>query len=174
VAAITWRWMYNPQLCIINYLLSKFGIEGIAWAGSRTAFFALIIVDVWQWTPFVFLIIYAGFLSLPKQPFEAAKVDGMSKWKELRYVTWPLLLPSVMIAVLLRFIYAVQVLEYPFIITGGGPGVQTETINLYLYRRLFMMNDVGMASAGSWLFLIIVIVISQVFVRNLMKSERWR
>jgi ABC-type sugar transport system permease subunit len=71
-------------------------------------------------------------------------------------------------------IYAIQVFEYPFIITEGGPGVQTETVNFYLYRRLFMMNDVGMASAGSWFFLIVVIAISQVIIINIMRSEKWR
>jgi len=175
VSAIIWRWMYNPQLGIINYLLSKLGVGEISWLGSANiALYSLIIVDVWQWTPFIFLIIGAGFLSLPKEPFEAAMVDGLSKFQELRDIVFPLLYPSIMMAMLLKFIYAVQVFDYPFIMTSGGPGIQTETINLYIYRRLFMMSDVGMASAASWLFLIIVIAVSQVFVVSIMKSERWR
>jgi multiple sugar transport system permease protein len=174
LAAIIFRWMYNSELGILNYLVTALGFDPIRWTGSGMALFSLMIIDVWQWSPFMFLIIFAGYLGLPEMPFEAAKVDGMTKLQELRHVTIPLLMPSILIAVLLRFIFAVQVFEYPFIITEGGPGVATETVNYTIYRILLFMNDVGKSAAGSFIFLVIVILLSQGIIFGIMRSEKWR
>lgn len=163
---ITWRIMMMPDLGVLNYLMGLIGIPPALWAGSSsTALLSVILVDVWQWTPFMFLIIYAGISSLPKTPFEAAAVDGASPWRMFVSLTLPMLKPVIVIATLLRIVDAFRTYDTIYTITRGGPDFATDVVSVYLQRVNFRFFDLGYGSALSWLTLIIVLVVVLLFVR---------
>jgi multiple sugar transport system permease protein len=145
VIGITWRALLNPQFGWVNALL---GTPDRDWAGDPgKALWVLIAVDVWQWTPFMFMLISAGLLSVPEEIREAARLDGAGGVRILRHITFPLLLPVTLIAVLLRTIDATKTFDLPYTLTGGGPGTSTQTIAIFLYRTAFAKFDQGYASA---------------------------
>ncbi|MCT4371612.1 sugar ABC transporter permease [Yangia mangrovi] len=163
---ITWRIMMMPDLGVLNYLMGLIGIPPALWAGSSsTALLSVILVDVWQWTPFMFLIIYAGISSLPKTPFEAAAIDGASPWRMFVSLTLPMLKPVIVIATLLRIVDAFRTYDTIYTITRGGPDFATDVVSVYLQRVNFRFFDLGYGSALSWLTLIIVLVVVLLFVR---------
>lgn len=163
---ITWRIMMMPDLGVLNYLMGLIGIPPALWAGSSsTALLSVILVDVWQWTPFMFLIIYAGISSLPKTPFEAAAIDGASPWRMFFSLTLPMLKPVIVIATLLRIVDAFRTYDTIYTITRGGPDFATDVVSVYLQRVNFRFFDLGYGSALSWLTLIIVLVVVLLFVR---------
>jgi multiple sugar transport system permease protein len=144
VIGITWRALFNPQFGWVNAL---FGLHGMDWTGDPAkALWVLIFVDVWQWTPFLFLLISAGVVSIPDDVKEAARLDGASGWKVFRFITFPMTLPVTLVAILLRSIDATKTFELPFTLTSGGPGNATTTVAIYLYRRAFSEFDLGYAS----------------------------
>ena len=164
--SFTWKIMYSPSLGIINYFLELLHIPGSSWVGDpKTALLSVILVDAWQWTPFMMLIMLAGFMSLPSEPFEAATVDGAKDWQIFRYITLPLLKPVAFTALLFRIIDALKTFDIIFVLTRGGPGNATETLNLYTYLKGFSYLRIGEASALAIIFLIIIIVISQLFLK---------
>jgi len=149
-----------------------FNTEALTWTASpRLALFSVIVVDIWQWTPFVFLVLLAGLQAIPQEPYEAAKIDGSSQWQTFRYVTLPLLKPAILIALLLRTMDLLRVFDQIFILTEGGPGFATETISLYIYRAAFRFFDFGYAAAMSFVLLAITNVISVVYIRFLQTRE---
>jgi multiple sugar transport system permease protein len=159
--ALVWTMMFHPQQGVLNYLLSLVGIPASEWVYSpRLAIPCLVLVDVWQWTPLVMLIVLGGLASLPTDPFEAAYMEGASRWQTFRYVTWPMILPFVMIAAVVRLIDALKTLDTIYVITQGGPGTASETINLYLYLQAFSFYQVGKASAVVVVFFVIVVALS--------------
>lgn len=173
VVGIIWRMMYNPEFGVINYLLRLFGLKAQEFLGSTAlAFPAVIVVDVWQWTPFIFLILFAGLRSLPQSPFEAAQVDGASSWQVLRYVTLPLMKPVILIAVLLRALDAVRVFDQVFVLTRGGPAQATDLFSIFIYRVGFRHFHTGYAAAISWVFMLMLLALSIVFVRALFSKRR--
>ena len=133
---LMFRFLLDDQLGLIPKLLDKVGIS-IDFFGPNLALLSLALIDVWQWTPFMLLLLLAGLESLPQQPFEAARVDGASPWMTLTRVTLPLLRPIIVVAVLIRSLDALKVFEYVYAITQGGPGTATETIQLAIYREGF-------------------------------------
>ena len=137
-----------------------------AWLGDvRTALAAIILVDIWQWTPFIILVLLAGLQSLPSEPFEAARVDGASPAQMFRFVTLPLLKPVILIVLLFRTIDAYRVFDKIYIMTYGGPQTATETLSLYVYRNGFRHYDMGYTAALSILMLVIIIAISQGYLK---------
>ena len=118
------------------------------------------IVDIWQWTPLVMLIVLGGLASLPADPFEAAYMEGASRWQTFRHVTLPMILPFIMIAAVVRLIDARKTFDTIYVITQGGPGTASETINLYLYLQAFSFYQVGKASAVVVVFFVIVVALS--------------
>lgn len=163
---ITWRAMMMPDLGVLNYLLSLIGIPPQAWASSpSSAMASLVLVDVWQWTPFMFLIIFAGLRSLPKSPFEAAQIDGAGPVMTFINITLPMLKPVVVIATLLRIVDAFRTYDTVYIITRGGPDFATDLLSVYLQRVNFRFFDLGYGSALSWIALIIILVVVLVFVK---------
>ncbi|MGE0798053.1 MAG: carbohydrate ABC transporter permease [Lautropia sp.] len=163
--ALVWTMMFHPQQGVLNYLLSLVGIAPSEWVYSpRLAIPCLVLVDVWQWTPLVMLIVLGGLASLPTDPFEAARIDGASRWQTFRHVTLPLLLPFIMVAAVVRTIDALKTFDTIFVITQGGPGTASETINLYLYLQAFSYYQMGKASAVVVVFFVLVVALSWLLV----------
>jgi multiple sugar transport system permease protein len=165
VSALIWRQLLNPNYGWIDYYLQRLGIIGrpIEWLSSApTAWVAIVSLDVWQWTPFVALILMAGLQGIPREPQEAAAVDGANTWQIFWHVTLPQLRPFIALAVLLRLVEAFKTFGTVQILTGGGPGRATELINLTLYRVGLQDFQIGAAAALGILFLILLsIIVSQ-------------
>lgn len=174
VVGVVWRLMLNSDFGAINGTLKGFGFDttSLTWTASpKLAFLSIVIVDVWQWTPFMFLILLAGLQAIPSEPYEAALIDGSSAWQTFKNITLPLLKPAILIALLLRTMDLLRVFDSIFILTEGGPGFATETISLYIYRTAFRFGDFGYATAMSFVLLILTNIISVVYIRFLQKQE---
>ena len=167
--ALNWRLLMQPRFGVINDVLSRvFGLEPVLWTAKiETAMISLIIVDVWEWTPFVFLMVLAGLAGLPRDPYEAADIDGANAWHKFRDLTWPFLKPVIAIVVLLRVMDAFRIFDQVFILTRGGPAGATETLSLYLYKIAFQFFDLGYASAMSLFMLVLTIGVSTIFLLRL-------
>ncbi|MGQ9585954.1 MAG: carbohydrate ABC transporter permease [Anaerolineae bacterium] len=166
VVGLTWRILYNPTFGLINYFTGLLGFEPRAWVDrASTALPALIVADVWQWTPFMFLMITAGLQSLPAEPFEAAKVDGANSWQLFRYLTFPMLRQVMLVAILLRTIESVKTFDIIYMLTRGGPGTATQTMNIYTFYLAFEWLKPGYASAMAVAMLALVTILGQVLVR---------
>jgi multiple sugar transport system permease protein len=174
VVGVVWRLALNPNFGAINGTLKSLGVEtkSLTWTASpRLAFLSVIAVDVWQWTPFVFLILLAGLQAIPQEPYEAARIDGSSAWQTFRYITLPLLKPAILIVLLLRTMDLLRVFDQIFILTEGGPGFATETVSLYIYRAGFRFGNFGYAAAMSFVLLMVTNAISLFYIRLLQKQE---
>lgn len=174
VVGVVWRLMLNSNFGAINGTLKGVGIDttALTWTASpKLAFASVIAVDIWQWTPFVFLVLLAGLQAIPQEPYEAAVIDGSSAWQTFRHVTLPLLKPAILIALLLRTMDLLRVFDQIFILTEGGPGFSTETISLYIYRTAFRFSNFGYAAAMSFVLLIITNIISLFYIRLLQRQE---
>lgn len=163
-----WKLMYNAEYGVLTYFAERLLHLKIVWLGPSLAFLSTLLVDVWQWTPFMALIIYAGLRSVPTEPHEAALVDGASPLQSFRYVTVPLLRPLLTLAVLFRSMDSLKLFDVPFVLTQGGPGSATELLSLHVYRLGFAQTGwVGRASATAVVLLVVIILLSQVLVRQL-------
>ncbi|MFQ6066030.1 MAG: carbohydrate ABC transporter permease [bacterium] len=166
VVGMIWRLMYNPDLGMLNYFLTRFGFSPVNWTGTPgTALPSVMMADIWEWTPFIALILLAGLQALPQEPFEAGLVDGASSWQTFRYITLPLLSPAMLVALLIRLMDSFKTFDLIFVLTQGGPGMSTEILNYYTYRYGFKFFHLGYASALSWLLLVVVTIISIILVR---------
>lgn len=171
IAGLIWRLYFNPNYGIINYFLSFFNLSP-DWYSYSLAMSSVIIVDIWQWTPFVALILYAGLNALPNTPFEAALVDGASKLQTMRYITIPLLRPIILIALLLRTMDALKMFDVVFSLTGGGPADATELLSMLIYRTGFYQTGmIGLASVVAVVLLVVIISISKLFI-NILGEKR--
>lgn len=174
VVGVVWRLMLNPNFGAVNGTLKSFGVNttALTWTSSpRLAMLSIIAVDVWQWTPFMFLILLAGLQAIPQEPYDAALIDGSSAWQTFRHLTLPLLKPAILVALLLRTMDLLRVFDQVFILTEGGPGFATETISLYIYRTAFRFSDFGYAAAMSFVLLLITNIISVFYIRMLQARE---
>ncbi len=144
---IVFNLFFDPTIGLANYLLKTVGLPQGLWISSAaTVLPSLIIVDVWQWTPMITLIVLAGLAGLSNEPIEAAHVDGASEWQILRYVTIPMLMPVILTAVILRLIDALKTFDIIFAMTGGGPGYASETLNIMGYKYSFEYFRMGQSS----------------------------
>jgi multiple sugar transport system permease protein len=167
--SIMWFFMYDYNFGIFNYLLNQVGFPSVLWLSDpNIALYAMMVVDVWQATPFAFLLLYAAVLSLPRDPYEAAAIDGASRWHIFKTVTLPLLLPVLGVVVLLRLIDSARIFDKIFVMTRGGPGSSAYTTTLTIYVEAFNKYDFGYASALSFLFQIVLIVFATIYVRRVM------
>jgi multiple sugar transport system permease protein len=174
VVGVIWRLMLNSNFGAVNATLKSFGVNTdlLTWTASpKLAMASVIIADVWQWTPFMFLILLAGLQAIPQEPYEAALVDGSSPWQTFRHVTLPLLKPAILIALLLRTMDLLRVFDHIFILTEGGPGFATETVSLYIYRTAFRFSNFGYAAAMSFVLLLITNIISLAYIRMLRAQD---
>jgi multiple sugar transport system permease protein len=174
VSALVWRELFNPNYGWVNYYLRRIGIMGepIAWLSNpQTSWFTVISLDVWQWTPFVALILMAGLQGIPPEPREAAAVDGAEGWRLFWDVTFPLLRPFVAIAVLLRTLEAFKTFGTIRVLTGGGPGISTEIINLTIYRTALQDFSVGAAASLGIAFLVFLSILVPQMLRILARDS---
>jgi len=156
--ALVWTMMFHPQLGVLNWILSQFGIPPSLWVyDASTVIPTLVMVEVWHWTPLVMLLVLGGLASLPVDPYEAAKIDGATSWQAFRYITLPLLAPFIMVAVIIRTIDALKAFDTIYVITQGGPGTASETINIFLYLNAFAYYNMGYASAVVVVFFVLII-----------------
>ena len=150
VIGAIWKLMYNLDFGVINQLLGGLGAPPVNWLGNTsTALASVIAVDVWHWTPFVFLLMLAGLESLPQDIYEATRVDGATFGQELRYVTLPLMLPTIGVIFVFRLIVGVKVFDEIYLLTGGGPGTATEVVSYTIFRRFFTEGQTGYGAAMS-------------------------
>jgi len=171
VVGVIWRLLYASDIGVVNPLFELFGFEAPnVLAHPMTAFFGLITVDVWEWTPLLFLIILAGLHSLPQDPIEAARVDGASRLQTFFHHTLPLLKPVLLVGVVLRTIDAVGTFDQIYVLTKGGPGTATQLISIYAYNTAFLFNQYGRAMAMLISLLACLLVLMAVAV-NLMRRS---
>jgi len=167
---LMFRFLLNQQLGAIPQVLDVFGVT-VDFFGPSLALATIVAIDVWQWTPFMVLLLLAGLESLPRQPFEAARVDGASAWMTFRRVTLPLLKPVIAIAILLRALDAFKVFEYVFATTRGGPGNATETAQFLIYKTGFQFFRLAEAAAMAFVLVGIVLLLVVVLYRMLIRQE---
>ncbi len=158
---LTWRYLFDAQFGLLNAVIMLFGIEPIGWlANENLAFTAIVIADIWQWTPFVFIMMSAALANVDSSVMEAAKIDGASWWQSTWLVKLPMILDVIVITLLMRLIDAFRVLEVIYILTFGGPGDSTEILSLHIYKTAFISQRLGAAAAISVLLLAVVAFLS--------------
>lgn len=163
--ALVWTMMFHPQLGVLNYLLSFVGIGPQEWIYNQFSVIpSLVLVETWQWTPLVMLIVLGGLAAVPREPYESAEIDGANAWQKFRYLTLPMIAPFLMIAVIIRSIDAVKSFDIIYAMTQGGPGTASETINIYLYNTAFSYYDIGYGSAMAVIFFILIVALSFVLL----------
>jgi len=174
VVALIWRYLFDARVGWINYYLGYLGIEPQVWLGDPSlAFFAIVLTDIWQWTPFIFIIVIAGLQALPSEVLEASRIDGANWWQQIFLVKLPMIKSILVIALLMRLIDVFRALEVMYIMTGGGPGRSTELLSLHIYNRAFATQQLGYASAISVLLIVIVFLLSLAILtlNNPMRSK---
>lgn len=162
VVGLIWKMFLNPQYGAINYFLTFFGARPHTdFLGSKSlALFSIILIDIWEWAPFVAMVLLAGILAIPQQQYEAAIVDGASAWHRFLFITLPFLRPSILVVLLIRLMDSFKVFDLVYVLTQGGPGSATEVMSTYIYRQGFKMFNMGYAAAMSYILLAVIIVIS--------------
>jgi multiple sugar transport system permease protein len=165
VIGFTWKTLLDSRFGPVNALLKIFGINAVNWlTNPKLAFLSILIVDTWRWTPFMFLILFAGLRMLPKEPFEAAYVDGASAWRSFWDLTFPMLLPISIAAIVIRSIEAFKIFDIVFFITGGGPGNATSSLTLNGYFTALRSGNMAYGAAMSMLMLLIVAITATVLL----------
>ncbi len=163
--SLVWTMMFHPQLGVLNYLLTSVGLPPSEWVYSPgTVIPTLVLVETWQWTPLVMLIVLGGLASLPQDPYEAADLDGASAWQAFWHVTLPLVWPFILAAAVIRGIDALKAFDTIFVISNGGPGTASETLNILLYLEAFSFYDMGYASAVVVVFFALILLITMLML----------
>ena len=171
--ALVWTMMFNPQLGVLNYLLSLVGIGPWEWVYHPASVIpSLVLVETWQWTPLVMLIVLGGLATVPAEPYESADIDGATGWQKFRFITLPMIAPFLLLAAMIRTVDALKSFDIIYAITQGGPGTASETINLYLYSVAFAYYDVGYGSAIAVVFFVLIVALSLVLL-HLRQRSRW-
>ena len=173
-AAWLWKFIYYPTYGLFDTILTVVGIgPQLLTSRPETALLALVIVDIWQFTPFTFLIFYSALLALPITPFEAAQMDGASAWQKFRHLTLPMLAPVTLVILLLRLTQSLVLFDAVFAITQGGPGYATHTVSFLLWRiGMALSLNIGYASAMSWYVNFLVVGIAIILIRSLGRMTR--
>jgi multiple sugar transport system permease protein len=172
VIGLTFRLLLNYQFGLVNYYLNVMSIGSIEWLSKPFwGFLSVVLVDVWNTTSFVALMLLAGLQSLPDEPFEAAKIDGASGWQTFYYLTLPLLRPTILVALLWRVIDTFRIFDVIYLLTAGGPARATETVSMYIYRYGFQSFNLGYASAASYIMILIMLIIAAVMARLIGRTD---
>jgi multiple sugar transport system permease protein len=159
VVGLMWRYMYHPTVGTFNRTLEWLGLPDVDWLGSH-ALMSVIIADIWQWTPFIFILALAALQSLPRSALEAAKIDGATGWQQIVHIKLPLMMPVLIVTGLLRLIDAFKVLEVILVLTEGGPGLSTEILALRISRTATEFRELGEAAAMSNYLLILLMLLT--------------
>lgn len=161
VVGLLWRMLLHAELGIVNYVAGLFGIAPVNWLGDvEVAFWTVVMVDIWHQVSFMAILLLAGLSALPREPYEAARMDGASALRCFLHITLPLMRPVIMVALLLRLIFAIKTFDIVFIMTKGGPGTSTDLISYFIYRAAFFGLDIGRASAMSVGLLALVLLLT--------------
>lgn len=172
VVAMSWKILLNPVWGLVNYFLSLVGIAGPTWLGSvSTALLSIMIMDVWQWTPFMILVMLAGLESLPVEPFEAAEIDGASKLQVFRYITMPFLKHVMMVALVFRAIDSLKTFDIIFATAKGGPGTATETLNILVFLHSFRFYNLGYGASIAVVLFAITMLMGMFFMKYVLKER---
>jgi len=172
VVGIVFRLIYASDVGLLASIARAFGLSPPEILGSpHGAFFGLVFLDVWEWTPLLFLILLAGIQSLPVEPFEAARVDGAGAWRTFIDHTLPLLRPTILVAVTLRTIDALTTFDQVYVLTKGGPGTATQLVSIYGYQTFFSFQQFGYAAA-MLIMVALVVIAAAGFAVNLMRGRR--
>lgn len=166
---VFYRFIFDATFGIFPYFLSLIGIKGFNWYTHEWVIPCVALVDIWMWSPFMMLIILAGLMAVPTYLYEAAEIDRAGWWMKFRYITLPAIKPLIAIALLFRTMDAFKLFDTLFILTEGGPGDASEVISLRIYREAFQYFHTGRASALSYILLIIIIVLTNIYLRYLAK-----
>ncbi len=173
--ALTWKMMYHYDYGILNYFLRCIGLNPVQWLSStKWALMSVVLTDIWQWTPFVFLVVLASLQSIPIELYESAKVCGAKAAQRLRYITMPLIKPGLILAVTLRTIDTFRVFDKMYTLTGGGPGNSTETITFYIYRYGFKYFETGYSAAAAIIMVTFIFIFSGGYIKNVLKASDLR
>jgi len=158
--------MFDPDAGLVNWLIGRIGLGPLEWSVNRWhAFLLITLLAIWHHLPFTFLILYTARLALPKDLYEAAALDGATAWQQFRYITWRLLLPAMLVAVLFRYIFAFRIFSEVWLLTQGGPARSTEVLAIYLYKQAFSYHDFGLASATGWIMVLLSLLIALYYLR---------
>lgn len=158
--------MMHPSLGVLNYMLESIGLPPFLWTYSRhTVIPTIIMVETWKWSPFVMLIALAGLSTLPAEPFESARIDGAGSWRIFWSITLPMLLPTIIVAIVLRSIDTLKLFDTIFAMTQGGPGTASETLNIYVFRMAFQYFRMGYASSVVVAFLVIILFVTLLLIK---------
>lgn len=172
VVGLMWRYMYHPTVGTFNRFLKSLGFEGVDWLGQN-ALMSVIIADIWQWTPFIFILTLAALQSLPRSALEAARIDGATGWQQIWHIKLPLMMPVLIVTCLLRLIDAFKVLEVILVMTEGGPGLSTEILALRISRTATEFRELGVAAAMSnYLLMLLLILTMAMFLYNRIQDAR--
>lgn len=172
VVGLLWRMLLHSELGIANYVVGLFGIAPVNWLGDvEVAFWTVVLVDIWHQVSFMAILLLAGLSALPREPYEAARMDGASALRRFVHITLPLMRPVIMVALLLRLIFAIKTFDIIFIMTKGGPGTSTDLLSYFIYRAAFFSLDIGRASAMSVGLLALVLLLTACLYRY-MRSLR--
>lgn len=172
VVGLMWRYMYHPTVGNFNRTLKNLGFEGVDWL-SQNALLSVIIADIWQWTPFIFILSLAALQSLPRSALEAARIDGATGWQQVIHIKLPLMMPVLIVTALLRLIDAFKVLEVILVMTEGGPGLSTEILALRISRTATEFRELGTAAAMSnYLLMLLLILTLAMFIAARLQEMR--
>jgi multiple sugar transport system permease protein len=173
VAGIAWKMLYNYEFGPVNYFLSLIGYSKVSWLGNHIfSRLGVVMIDVWQWTPFVFLVLYAGLRSIPQEIVEAGYVDGASGWNAIRHIEIPLIKPLIWVVLIIRSIDALKLFDIVYMVTFGGPGSSTHSYSFYIYKAGVSFGwDIGYASALSILLLLVIALLTNFLIRFLRLKE---
>lgn len=172
IAGLMWKLLFSYD-GLINYLLQNFHFMPISWMGSsNAAFLSTVIAEVWRSAPFVFLLCLASLSSLPVEPYEAAVVDGATNWQQFRYITFPLLRPTLTVIIIYQTVLKLRVFDLVYILTGGGPGTATLPLGLYLFRMYFRYFEAGTGSAIAVYMLILTVFFSFFILKYMFVEQR--
>jgi ABC-type sugar transport system permease subunit len=167
--------MLSARVGPVNGLLRALGIGGPDWLGDPTlALVSLIVIDAWEWTPFVMIIFVAALSSMPPEPLRAAAVDGASRWQILRLIIIPLLLPVAILVAMFRLVDALLTLDVVFTTTFGGPGFATHTLSFWIYQQGLRYFNISYAAATSWILLIVCMGVAAGFLLWRVRIARWQ
>jgi multiple sugar transport system permease protein len=166
VVAQIWRMFLHPELGIVNYLIGLVGVPKVNWLGDADiAFWTVVMVDIWHQVSFMIILLLAGLSALPREPYEAARMDGASTLQSFLHITLPLMRPVIVVTLLIRLIFAIKTFDLIFIMTRGGPGTATDLISYFIYRSAFYGLDIGQASAISVVLLFVVLALTAYLYR---------
>ena len=155
VAVVIWKFMMDPDIGLVARTLAAAGLPGLHWAVDPAAGLALVcIVSIWLNLPFSFIIAYAAMRGVPRERYEAAACDGASPWQNFRHITWPSILPALLVALIFRYIVAFRLFSEVWLLTGGGPARSTEVLAIYLYKQAFSYADFGRGAAAGWVMVL--------------------